>query len=69
MYYDGQHICKSPDPIDAVTFNITGAGETQVFNGVLKITIHRGKDDHDDTTMIVKLVKKGSTSRTAVLCF
>ena len=62
MFYDGKHICKSPDPSDAVTFNLAGSGKMKMFNGVLKATIDHGSDNESDTTFVIKMEKDQLTT-------
>ena len=57
MFFDGQHVCKSPEPCDAVTFNLTGAENMRVFNGVLKVTIDKGSPAESRSTVILKIDK------------
>ena len=68
MFYDGEHICKSPDLSDAVTFNLTGPGEMKTFNGVLKAAIDPNGDNESHTTFVIKKDQPIAISQQVTWC-
>ena len=46
MYFNGEHICKSPQPFDATTFDLKTAPPKQSFDGEFQLIIQA--DDADD---------------------
>ena len=57
MYFDGHHICTSPFPTEAATFNIMAPLAQYVFRGVFQAIVDPDKPNPNNTTVVIKMKK------------
>ena len=55
MYFDGHHICTSPFPTEAATFNIKAPSVRDVFHGVFQAIVDPDEQVANDTTVDIEI--------------
>ena len=57
MYFDGHHICTSPFPTEAATFNIMAPSTGHEFRGVFQAIVDPDEPTPNNTTVAIKMNK------------
>ena len=71
MFFTGEHVCKSPIPFDATTFDLRTAKIIPTFRGELSITItpQEAGSQANQSDIEIAVIIKQSDSETQVLLY